>query len=104
MVCFIQYLYFLIATLVTPILLVFFLPHRLLYRFDDNLFVDMDSGHIQTGPFLAQFVIQIAFLVVTYIFIIFIEAKYNGVDLRFATAQRNILQEISQVYYLKNWQ
>ena len=84
------------ATLVTPILLVFFKPHRLLYRFDDQLFVSSD-GNLEMVPFAAQFLIQIVFLSITYVFIVFIEARFNGVDLRYALAQRNILQEVSQV-------
>lgn len=84
------------ATLVTPILLVLFMPHRLLYRFDDQLFVSSD-GNLEMVPFVVQFFIQIVFLLITYVFIVFIEARFNGVDLRYALARRNVLQEVSQV-------
>eukprot|EP00111_Clytia_hemisphaerica_P005263 TCONS_00015193-protein len=85
------------ATIVTPILLVFFRPHRLLFRFDDDLFINTKSGLFEPGLFYAQFFIQIGFLFITYVFIVFIEGRFNGVHLRYAFAQRNLLQEISQI-------
>jgi len=77
------------------VLLLFFRPHRLLFRFDDDLFVD--NGKFKITIFYLQLFIQVAFLFLTYLAIIFIEGRFNGVDLRFAFARRNPLQEVSQV-------
>ena len=75
--------------------MILFRSHRTLFKFDDVF--HGDDNEFNVGYFIKQEVVQLALLILTYLVIILIEAKYNNVDLRISYSRRNRLQDVSQV-------
>eukprot|EP00794_Sanderia_malayensis_P009354 gene9354-10339_t len=90
-----EFLHEFTAAVVTPILVILFRSHRTLFKFDD-VFHD-DDNDFNVEYFIKQEAVQLVLLTCTYLLIIFIEAKYNNVDLRISYSRRNRLQDVSQV-------